>query len=116
MTIFHIAHVSTWDAATARGYYDQSTRDATLAEVGYLHASGADQLASVAEAFYADDPQPLCVLEISRAAIEQAGTRVIDEDGGNGQLYPHIYGRLDPAWVTRVHPATFVDGRFSWGE
>lgn len=36
------------------------------------------------------------------------------EDGGDGTLYPHVYGPIDPAWVTEVRPARFDEsGRFS---
>ncbi|KQR52713.1 hypothetical protein ASF88_14570 [Leifsonia sp. Leaf336] len=31
----------------------------------------------------------------------------VDEDGGNGELYPHLYGAIRPDWVIDVRPAGF---------
>lgn len=30
------------------------------------------------------------------AAIRAAGTAVVDEDGGSGELYPHVHGPIEP--------------------
>lgn len=37
------------------------------------------------------------------------------EDGGTGELFPHVYGPLDPAWVVEVHPVRVGGGSFTWG-
>lgn len=114
MSIFHVAHREDWDAAVAAdGAYRVSTRGATLDAVGFIHASYAHQLGAVAELIYAGDPAELCVLVLDPAAIQAAGTAVVDEDGGNGELFPHIYGPIESAFVTEVRPAAFdTDGRF----
>lgn len=114
MTIFHLAHRDDWDAASAAdGTYAISTRDASLDEVGFIHASYAHQLSAVAEFLYAGDDAELCVLVLDRTAIRAAGTRVVDEDGGDGELYPHVYGPITPELVTEVRPAWFdAEGRF----
>ncbi|MBX9244175.1 DUF952 domain-containing protein [Actinotalea ferrariae] len=113
MAIFHLAHREDWDAAAVRGSYEVSTRGAELADVGFIHASYAHQLGAVAELVHAGDPAELCVLVLDPAAIRAAGTAVVDEDGGDGELYPHIYGPIQPAFVTEVRPAAFdADGRF----
>jgi uncharacterized protein (DUF952 family) len=104
MTIFHIAHRADWDAALVTGEYRVSTRGLTLDQVGFIHASSADQLAGVAELFYRDDPESLVVLEIDDGAL---GDAVRWEDGGSGELFPHIYRALHPADVTANVPAKF---------
>jgi len=110
MTIFHIAHRADWDAALVAGEYRISTRGLTLDQVGFIHASSADQLASVAELFYRDDPESLVVLEIDDSALDDA---VRWEDAGSGELFPHIYRALHPADVTANVPAKFDEsGRF----
>jgi len=110
MTIFHIAHRADWDAALVAGEYRISTRGLTLDQVGFIHASSADQLASVAELFYRDDPESLVVLEIDDSALDDA---VRWEDAGSGELFPHIYRALHPADVTAIVPAHFDEsGRF----
>lgn len=113
MTIMHLARRADWAAAVASGEYRISTRGADLDAIGFIHASYPDQLAAVAEFVYADDPHELCVLVLDEDAIRSAGVRVLDEDGGDGELYPHIYGPISPSWVTAVHDAGFdADGKF----
>ncbi len=113
LVILHLAHRTDWDAALVRGAYETSTRGARLDEVGFIHASYPEQLAAVAEAFYADDDAELCVLVIDDDAVRASGTRVVDEDGGTGELFPHVYGPIDPAFVTEVRPAGLdAEGRF----
>ena len=114
--ILHLAHRSDWDAALASGTYGWSTRGRTYADVGFIHASSRAQLPAVAELVYAGDDAELCVLLLETDAIAAAGTRVVYEDGGNGQVYPHVYGPIDPAWVVDVVPAHLApDGTFRWG-
>ncbi|WP_061960765.1 DUF952 domain-containing protein [Demequina flava] len=115
MSIYHLAHVADWTAAVNDGRYTVSTRGADLAQVGFIHASHAHQVSTVAEFLYADDPEELCVLEVDTEAAIAAGVELIEEDGGEGEFFPHIYGAIDPNWVTRVWPARFADGRFIWG-
>ena len=109
MTIYHLAHAADWDAAIESGEYRTSTRGHGLDEVGFIHASTAEQLAEVAEAFYSDDPLPLVVLSIDERLVPDLRVETIDD----GRAFPHIYGPILPSWVTEVRPATFVDGSFT---
>lgn len=104
MTIYHLARVADWDATAASGEYRVSTLDRTLDEVGFIHASRADQVAATAERFYRDVAGDLVVLE-----IDEHGLDVREEDGGAGEVYPHVYGPIPVASVTRVVPAWFED-------
>ncbi len=104
MTIYHLARVADWDAAAASGEYRVSTLDRTLDEVGFIHASRADQVAATAERFYRDVAGDLVVLE-----IDEHGLDVREEDGGAGEVYPHVYGPIPVASVTRVVRAWFED-------
>ncbi|HEU0205069.1 MAG TPA: DUF952 domain-containing protein [Pseudolysinimonas sp.] len=96
-----------WDAAHAVGSSRMSTKGATLDEVGFIHASSAEQLPRVAAFLYGDSSEPLVVLELDDEAIRASGIRILWEDGGAGELFPHIYGALDTALVVAVHPAGF---------
>ena len=107
VTILHLAHRADWEAAVATGEYRTSTRGATIDQVGFIHASYPAQLARVAAAVHAGDDQELCVLVLDEGRIRADGARVVDEDGGDGELYPHIYGAIRPGWVTEVRPAGF---------
>ena len=83
--------------------------DASLGEVGFIHSSTAAQLSGVAEAFYADETRPLVVLVMDDEAIRASGVEVVFEDAGDGELFPHVYGPIDPSTVTDVRPAAFDD-------
>ena len=114
MTILHIARRADWDEALRSGSYRVSTLGATLDRVGFIHGSFPDQVAQVAEFLYADEDDELCVLVLDEDAIRAAGTEVRLEDGGDGTLYPHVYGPIDPAWVVDVRAAGFDEaGRFT---
>ncbi|GAA3797268.1 DUF952 domain-containing protein [Cellulomonas soli] len=113
MQIFHLTHRDDWNAALVHGTYAISTRGASLQDVGFVHASYAHQLGPMAEFVYARDDAELCVLVLDPSAIRAAGTHVVDGDGGDGELYPHIYGPITPEFVTEVRPAWFdAEGRF----
>lgn len=110
--LYHLAHRDDWNSALVSGEYRVSTRGRSLDDVGFIHASTADQLPRVAEAFYADDPAELVVLFLDDNAIARSGTEIRLEDAGAGELFPHVYGPILPAFVTTVTPAGFTDGRF----
>lgn len=110
-----MARRSDWDAALASGSYRVSTRGASLDDVGFIHASYPHQVRAVAEFVFAGDAEPLCVVVLDPERIRARGTRVVDEDGGDGELYPHIYGPIEPDVVTDVLPACFdAAGAFSF--
>lgn len=110
MTIIHIALASDWDSAVAAGSYRKSTRDLMLDEVGFIHCSTPAQLAGVVTRFYANVTEPLRILEMDAQRVRASGTDVVFEGGGSGELFPHIYGPIDPAWVRQETPAHIVDG------
>jgi uncharacterized protein (DUF952 family)/nucleoside 2-deoxyribosyltransferase len=111
--IFHLAERSTWALAKAAGSYASSTRDQSLAEVGFIHCSFAQQLAATARRFYADaDPQLFVVLVIDPARLD---ARLVVEQAGNGELFPHIYGPLNPDAVLATRPLIRRAGEFAVG-
>jgi uncharacterized protein (DUF952 family) len=107
MEILHLTRLSDWEAAVRAGTYELSTRGGTLRQVGFIHASTRSQLPAVAELVFHDVSDDLVVLVMDDADLRNAGADVRFEDGGNGQLYPHIYGPIHPQWVTAVLPAYF---------
>lgn len=102
-TIFHLALASDWRTAEADGHYLVSTRGATLAEVGFIHASRGDQWPRIREAFYADVTEPLLLLQID---TELLAVPVVEEpaEPGAAETFPHIYGPLPVAAVVRAIP------------
>ena len=107
MAIFHVTTRAEWEAAEAVGSYRMSTKGATLDEVGFIHASSAEQLPRAAAFLYAGSDEPLVVLELDDDGIRRSGIRIPWEDGGAGELFPHIYGAVDTAFVAAARPAAF---------
>jgi uncharacterized protein (DUF952 family) len=109
--IFHIALERDWNAANQDGAYRVSTRDATLEEVGFIHASFEHQVAGVGSSFYRDACEPLVVLTIEPDRLE--ARVVVESPDGGGEAFPHIYGPLPTSAVIAVRSATVTDdGRF----
>lgn len=117
--LWHLAELAHWQAALRTGSYDRSTRGASLAEVGFIHASWPEQLPGVAKALYARAAEPLVVLEIDPAALAQAGVEIRVEPGDpqdpGSPLFPHLYGPLPVSAVTRTRPAAVEKGWLDLG-
>jgi uncharacterized protein (DUF952 family) len=91
--VFHVTERQRWQEARRAGSYDGSTRDATLAEVGFIHCSFAQQVERVTDYLYdAEFTHELVVLEIDTDRLD-AEVRVENLDGGE-ELFPHIYGAV----------------------
>jgi glutathione S-transferase len=87
-----------------------STRGLTLAEQGFIHASTADQVALVANAFYQGAPDLLLlVIDTERVDPEIRYEHV----PGQAAPYPHIYGPLNVDAVVAARPfGPGPDGQF----
>ena len=109
MLILHLALASDWAAAVALGDYRVSTRGATIDEVGFIHASRPEQVGPTAQRFYADVDEALVVLVLDTDRLAAAGIPVVEEDGGSGELFPHLYAALPVELVEAVRPASFAE-------
>jgi glutathione S-transferase len=109
--IYHLTTRAEWDEALADGHYQRSTRGLSLADVGFIHASTAEQLEPTALRFYADVDDELVVLVISLDTLATAGIEVRCEDGCTGEHYPHVYASLPCALVEEVRPYVIPTNR-----
>jgi uncharacterized protein (DUF952 family) len=99
--IYHIATGADWEQARRDGQYTTSTRGMTLAEQGFIHASTAEQVAGVANAFYKGEPD-LLVLVI---ATDRVGPEIrYEQVPGQDAPFPHIYGPLSTDAVVETRP------------
>lgn len=99
--IFHLALAEDWAMAQQSGVYATSTRGLTLAEVGYVHASFAHQVAETYRRFYTDAG------EVVLLAIDESRLRspvVVEQLDGAPEAFPHIYGPVDLGAVVDVTP------------
>ena len=107
LLLLHIAERQAWDEAIQQGFY----RPESLEKEGFIHCSLAGQVVAVADALYRGRSDlALLVIDPTRVPAD-----VRFEDCYEcGQEFPHIYGPLPAAAVTRVldfEPGP--DGRFS---
>ena len=135
--IYHLALTEEWQAAQRQGSYRRSTRGLSLEQVGFIHASRADQLAATYRRFYGDaGPVTLLTIDPQRltaplryepaphgggdAGSERSaeGTEGRAEAGGEGsseggekgsELFPHIYGPLPLEAVLNAEPFALGD-------
>ena len=101
----HLTTKQAWEDALAVGVYSLSTKGKTLEEVGFIHGSFPDQLEDVASFVFTGSTEELVVLHLDINKLEANGLIVRIEDGGNGKMYPHIYGALPCDLVDRVSSA-----------
>ncbi|MHB1927920.1 MAG: DUF952 domain-containing protein [Acidimicrobiales bacterium] len=108
--IYHLALRGEWaDAVVGGEGYRRSTLGKSLAEEGFIHCSFADQVRTVADMVYRgrDD---VVLLSIDSSLL-QSPVRVEDV-GGAGQAFPHIYGPLPVPAVVGASPVPLgADGR-----
>jgi len=100
--VFHLALRSDWEAARRDGSYQISTRDRTLAEEGFIHASRRHQVQGVHDAYYRDVSEPLVLLEIDPAML--TAELVLEVPDGADEAFPHVYGPIDLDAVVSADP------------
>ncbi len=107
--ILHIVKQETWEAAKAAGEYR-----AQIEQDGYIHCSTETQMPGTANKYYAGqhglillviDPEKL----ISPLRFEPSGGWLLENPGRPhseyvGELFPHIYGVINPDAVIRTIP------------
>lgn len=94
MRVLHLASRSAWARAQRDGAYRGSTLGADLDEVGFVHASTADQLPGVVDRSYAgEDLADHVLLVVDVGACEAAGSPVRWEGPvEHGGPFPHVHG------------------------
>jgi uncharacterized protein (DUF952 family) len=95
--IYHMCRADEWAAATKTGTYRGSSQD--LAD-GFIHFSTAAQIVESAKRHRAGQDGLLLVV----VDADKLGDRVKWEPARNGDLFPHLYGALDPAESASVRP------------
>ena len=106
--IYHITHLTEWDAAKEKGSYQADT----LASQGFIHCSAQQQVAPVANRLYAGQ-LGLVLLQIDPERLN-APVRWENLEGGS-ELFPHIYGPLATDAVIEVFEfSPQSDGNFKF--
>ena len=97
--LLHVARAADWAAAQPAGIYPIPPGPGGD-PAAFLHLCRPAQLAGVLERFFAEEAEPLVLLE-----VDPAGLDVRDEPAADGAgIFPHLYGPLPVAAVTAVRP------------
>ena len=93
--IYHLTSREAWAAAQAAGEYEAPS----LADEGFIHCSADEaQTLRVAARLYAG-ASGLLVLDVDTGALRAEVKR---EPSRSGEIYPHIYGKMNLDAVVRV--------------
>ena len=92
--LLHIAHGDEWARAQMDGVYKADS----LSDQGFIHCSYPHQVVKVANSVYRGQ-RGLVLLHIDPDRLD---SRVVEEDGGDGELYPHVYGPINLDAVVKV--------------
>lgn len=104
-TIYHMAAIADWQAASLSGLYAGSGDDL---RDGFIHFSTAAQVVESA-AKHRKGRDDLLLLFVQ---AETLGDALVWEAARGGQLFPHLYGKLEPQQAYRVVPLPLgPDGR-----
>jgi uncharacterized protein (DUF952 family) len=93
--IYKICPASAWREAERQGVYRGSADDA---RDGFIHFSSASQVAETARKHFLGQTA-LFLIEVDADAL---GGVLRWERSRNDELFPHLYGELDPGAVTGV--------------
>jgi uncharacterized protein (DUF952 family) len=104
-TLYKICPTALWHAAQRAGRFAGSEHDI---RDGFIHFSTAGQAVETAAKHFAGQ-QDLVLVSVEAARL---GPQLKWEPSRGGALFPHLYGDLDLAAVTKVEPLPLgPDGR-----
>ena len=95
--VYHMCPGEVWEEARRTGLYHGTEDDR---RDGFLHFSTAAQVAESARRHRAGQTG-LVLIAVESARL---GERLRWEPSRGGQLFPHLYGALDPAEIASVRP------------
>ncbi len=99
--IYHLTAREAWAGAQAAGEYEAPS----LAEEGFIHCSADEaQALRVAERLYPG----MAGLQLIDLDTEKLNAEVKWEPSRSGEMYPHIYGKINLDAVVRVRDLTLA--------
>lgn len=96
--IYHITPRHAWQAAQSAGAYT----DSSLAQAGFIHCSTEEQVFATGLRHFSGQTG-LVLLEIDPARL---ASEIRYEEGQPGQMFPHVYGPINPDAVIRLFAFT----------
>ncbi len=87
MFIYHVVLPDLWERFKSRPSYQPES----LTTEGFIHCSYPGQLEGVLERYYSGVEKVL----ILKIETEKLLAKLVKEPSTNGEMYPHLYGRLN---------------------
>ena len=101
--IYHMCPLETWAEALQAGTYAGTAQDQAD---GFIHFSTREQIVESARKHRAGQDG----LVLVAVDVERLGERLKWEKSRGGDLFPHLYGPLDPAESANVEPLPLGPG------
>lgn len=96
MLIYHIVLPEAWEKFKELPFYEHES----LAGEGFIHCSYRNQLEEVLERYY-KNAEKVLILHISPARLDPAANLIAERSTG-GEVYPHIYGKINQTAIVSV--------------
>ncbi|CAN5643361.1 DUF952 domain-containing protein [soil metagenome] len=94
MLIYHVVLPEVWEHFRTRPSY----RAESLQSEGFIHCSYESQLEGVLKRYYSEVDR-VFILSIDTAKLLP---KLVEEPSTNGEMFPHIYGRINRNSVVEV--------------
>ncbi|MGI9036034.1 MAG: DUF952 domain-containing protein [Pyrinomonadaceae bacterium] len=94
MLIYHIVLPEVWESFKDKNFYETES----LKSEGFIHCSYLNQLEMVLERYYKNEKRVL-ILQINPNLLT---AKLIAEPSTGGEIYPHIYGKVNRAAIVDV--------------
>jgi uncharacterized protein (DUF952 family) len=101
--VYKICPAGDWERACLSGFYEGSAVDH---RDGFIHLSTAAQVRETARRHFAGE-EGLVLVAFDVAAV---GETLVWEKSRNGDLFPHVYGKLATAMAANVEPLPLGEG------
>jgi len=94
MKIYHIVTPEVWEKFKDKDFYEAGS----LSTEGFIHCSFAEQVETVLNRYY-KGAETVLLLEIE---TEKLTSKVINEPSTGGEIYPHVYGRINRESIVEI--------------
>lgn len=92
--IYHIVLPGSWEEQKDNEFYEHES----LQVEGFIHCSYAEQLDAVLGRYYGGSERVL-ILHINPELLT---SKLVEEPSTGGEIYPHIYGRIDRVAIVEI--------------
>ena len=103
MTIYHIVTPAVWDNFKDKEFYEATSLQAE----GFIHCSFAEQVDAVLNRYYTD-AEKILLLAVE---TEKLTSELINEPSTGGEIYPHIYGRINREAIVGIEERNLQNAR-----